>query len=511
MCVTACDTMGKIFANYLTKNRLGIYYFQVRIPTKIIAAVGNERKKRLFRKSLRTRDLATAVLIAKNIWAIMNVANKKYFSSPTLYGKASELLMRYEAIELLDYRAAIQFLEALDIDDSNLLDLALKQREYDSRATSEGSSNVKSSESSENPRLSDLINIWISFKKSKLIKSSFETLEARIRIFEKFMYECFGNDSVLIGQLTPQNIRDYREMLEKLPARRSNPTLKFKTLKELSEMKLEPISTKTYIYNLDIVKQFLNWARHDGYEVDIKLDGILVSTRKQTKAVPKSIRVPFSDIDIKSIFEHQRYSNSKLNFASDYWVPLISLFTGARLGEICQLLVTDIEKDDGVWCIKIKETDDEDKVLKAAGSERDVPIHNELIKLGLIDYRDAVSKRSEKLFPDEVRDESGRFSRIQKRFDHFIKKLNLPRKENETKSFHSFRHLVRTELSELAINEGHIDSIVGHTSRERSIGDKVYNHAKLIHIKNEAIQKLTYDIDYSKIKSWRLFKFARFI
>lgn len=188
MCVTACDTMRKIFANYLTKNRLGIYYFQVRIPTKIIAAEGSERKKRLFRKSLRTRDLATAVLIAKNIWAIMSVVNKEFIDNPVLYGKASELLMRYEAVEFLDYRVAIQFLEALDDDDSKLLDLALKLRECDSRAVSNDFSNVKSSESSENPRLSDLINTWISFKKSKLIESSFETVEARIRIFEKFMY-----------------------------------------------------------------------------------------------------------------------------------------------------------------------------------------------------------------------------------------------------------------------------------------------------------------------------------
>ena len=47
--------------------------------------------------------------------------------APIARGKLPDAV-ELEAVEFLDYRAAIKFLEALDDDDSKLLDLALKLR-----------------------------------------------------------------------------------------------------------------------------------------------------------------------------------------------------------------------------------------------------------------------------------------------------------------------------------------------------------------------------------------------
>ena len=90
----------------------------------------------------------------------------------------------------------------------------------------------------------------------------------------------------------------------------------------------------------------------------------------------------------------------------------------------------------------------------------------------------------------------------------YLKKVGIVSTEKKSKSFHSFRHTVRTTLTELDIPERTIDAIVGHASEARSIGSKMYTHSKLIKQKVDAIKKLNYDIDFSKIKKWQDCKFA---
>jgi hypothetical protein len=36
-----------------------------------------------------------------------------------------------------------------------------------------------------------------------------------------------------------------------------------------------------------------------------------------------------------------------------FWLPLLALFSGARLGELCQLSVDDVREIEGVWCLEI--------------------------------------------------------------------------------------------------------------------------------------------------------------
>jgi integrase len=56
-----------------------------------------------------------------------------------------------------------------------------------------------------------------------------------------------------------------------------------------------------------------------------------------------------------------------------YWIPLIGLFSGMRLAEICQLHVEDIIKVDDCWCFDIN--DAFDKQLNNDASVRVIPIH----------------------------------------------------------------------------------------------------------------------------------------
>src|SRR5690606_34826148 len=73
--------------------------------------------------------------------------------------------------------------------------------------------------------------------------------------------------------------------------------------------------------------------------------------------------------------------------ADMFWIPLISLYTGARMNEICQLEVADVTEEKGIPCFQITtEGEDDNKKLKNIGSKRKVPIHKNLIAIGLMEY-----------------------------------------------------------------------------------------------------------------------------
>ena len=79
--------------SYITKNRLGIYYFQYCLPNIFVKNDGKSCK-RIFRKSLHTRNRRDALKLSRILWLIMDGLKLKYFSDPESFGKAMKLLMQ---------------------------------------------------------------------------------------------------------------------------------------------------------------------------------------------------------------------------------------------------------------------------------------------------------------------------------------------------------------------------------------------------------------------------------
>ena len=71
-----------------------------------------------------------------------------------------------------------------------------------------------------------------------------------------------------------------------------------------------------------------------------------------------------------------------------YWLPLLSLHSGARLGELCQLYADDVREKQGVHYLYLT-NEGEDQSIKGRGDEvrkRRTPIHREIIRLGFLDF-----------------------------------------------------------------------------------------------------------------------------
>jgi integrase len=71
-----------------------------------------------------------------------------------------------------------------------------------------------------------------------------------------------------------------------------------------------------------------------------------------------------------------------------FWMPLLSLYTGARLGELAALTVADVLRIGDVFAFTFVSDRETGKTLKTRSSARTVPVHPQLIKFGLLDYID---------------------------------------------------------------------------------------------------------------------------
>lgn len=191
----------------------------------------------------------------------------------------------------------------------------------------------------------------------------------------------------------------------------------------------------------------------------------------------KKARLRFSSEQLLSFFTSPVYSERfrPIGGAADasYWIPVIALFSGARLEEIAQLRVSHLRQHNGIWFMEITDADDSGS-LKTDSSYRRIPIHPELISLGLISYLNELRLSGKDylfpyLKPDCTNKRSGNFS---KWFSRYLRK-NVGITDKRI-VFHSFRHTFRQACRDAQIDEEIADALMGHSSRGgtgRSYGD----------------------------------------
>ena len=86
--------------------------------------------------------------------------------------------------------------------------------------------------------------------------------------------------------------------------------------------------------------------------------------------------------------------------AAGFWLPIAALFTGARQAELAGLRVSNVQELEGVPLLFIVVNRRAGKRIKTKASERVVPVHPELVKLGFLNY---VAERANCYSPVGVR------------------------------------------------------------------------------------------------------------
>lgn len=177
--------------------------------------------------------------------------------------------------------------------------------------------------------------------------------------------------------------------------------------KMLEEEAEEVMGPRTFNDNYRApLKAFLRDARRDygdeGFPALI-VDGIeYTGGRKAGEDTQRDLTMP----ELKRLFEGPEFAAIAQDIGADaaYWLPVISLFTGARPRELCQLNPQcDWGKEGDTFFLLVDEHTPAGKgVTKTVktGETRRLPLHSELVRLGLPAYLERMKKAgSDRLFP----------------------------------------------------------------------------------------------------------------
>ena len=254
------------------------------------------------------------------------------------------------------------------------------------------------------------------------------------------------------------------------------------------------LSMKTAKRHFSTLSQLWAWLKPRSYVGDNIFRGF-------TFAGTKSNRRQRDDWSAEDLQKLLRCSWIRENSDSARrWVPLIALFSGLRLEEICRLRpFEDIGDIEGVPVFRVQ-TQPDGWTPKSEAGERVVPVHPVLQAIGLLDL---VARRRAaedgRLFP-ELRP-SGPDGKLSADFSRRFGKLKDSLGVARTTTFHSFRHSVSTVLRNTETPETWIDTILGHEGEQRSVGASVY--LKRIGIQNlrKTVEAIIYpDVDAAVLR-----------
>ena len=276
------------------------------------------------------------------------------------------------------------------------------------------------------------------------------------------------------------------------------------------------ISPKTFKSYKSNMKQLVYWADS---EYRGAFDGVNVEAIKYTGEVAKGAlkQRPFKDSELKKLFgskEMKEYCSDAAQ-VHKFWLPVIGLYTGMRVNEICQINpFTDILNREDTWCFLVSSNNEgADDVVKSvkSGLERVVPVHSRLVELGLLEYAGALKRSGHKrMFPlDKPRDGKAG-GNTARNFVRYIERLGLKDDSvgGRIAGMHAFRHTIITQAHVKGFH-GDLLSIVGHEEGEKEQNGKIISETSNEYVgkeerktplalKKETIEKIVFDIEFYK-------------
>ena len=319
------------------------------------------------------------------------------------------------------------------------------------------------------------------YKREQLIENWGVRTVAQNEASFKQLIEVIGD--MPIAAVTKSVVRDYKQTLLSYPANRYKGKRREKTLEQLLEEGCVCISLETVRNIMGRVSSFFNWLVKQGYREDNPFSG--VAPRRAHSA--RSERSPFNDDDLKLLFGTAIYKDKVYAHDWQYWLPLLGLYTGARLEELCQLKGQDFKVVDGCHYIDIHGEGDTQNRVKTPSSIRKIPVHSELINLGLLDI---VNKRSRECFLFNLKRINTNLGHLpSKWFSGYKASLGLPK---GTKVFHSFRHTLRDKLTLSGVPNEHIRELLGHEQIGETFGR--YGSSIPVNVLAESLEKLDFSL-----------------
>lgn len=281
-----------------------------------------------------------------------------------------------------------------------------------------------------------------------------------------------------VKAITRRAVADWKALLVQWPVKATETTeFRGMSMAEVVErnkdVKKPKIAVRTINRHLSALSAFCDWLlANDHIQTSPATRMQLTDKRKVGDGKP------FPLTDLPKIFAAPLFvgaeSDTKMRKPGDvlirdyrYWTPLVMLFSGARPGELAQMLVEDVRLAHGRWIMHITTENDEDKSLKTDNSHRVVPVHPELERLGFLDHVKKMRKAGErKVFPDAKQNKRGQWGvDFSSSFSDLLTDVGVKTKTGPSKrlTLYSFRHSVSDALRLAGFDDAEFAPLYGHS------------------------------------------------
>jgi len=323
--------------------------------------------------------------------------------------------------------------------------------------------------SPEGPRLGGAVSDFLKWKQSKGVGPSSVAETQRVL---RWLCEEMGPELQLVA-IGKVQLRTFRQDLTRMAVGHQGRARPF--AKRLTDDPNQAIKAATYSKYWASVQEFFAWC---GSELDLQPNPCADLLAPKVKGEEPRTPTPFSDDEVRrylngALFQG-RFSAKRYMAAGEvqlrdghWWAPILLMHTGMRAGELCQLLPTDFRFDADIPHLKVRKTDDSGKATKSVKNKtsvRDVPLHPDMITLGLRSFveRQAKLRPGERVFacfrlggPGKFTDGITQFSR---RYLQALK-LHAPGRAN-----HVWRHTFVDRLRSAGCADEEIGALVGHSA-----------------------------------------------
>lgn len=241
------------------------------------------------------------------------------------------------------------------------------------------------------------------------------------------------------------------------------------------------LSTATINRYMTQIGNIVSICKHAGYPFG-NFEGV-EGLRTKKKGNARNDRPPFKTDELRTLFAlpvwngsaslAERLMAGNVTFHdATYWIPLLSVYNGARREENCGLMVSEIEVDGDVDLPCFRFEDSPVRKLKNPQSTRRVPIHPELIRLGFLTYVGALREAGHKLLFPELRAACADTT-MGDVFDDAWQKVRaaaLPEAKEQGKVLHSIRHWFNNEMKQAGVHSEIRRDILGHSNGDVNEG-----------------------------------------
>lgn len=308
----------------------------------------------------------------------------------------------------------------------------------------------------------------VEHKKRKLITGLIT--EVGLKITDKYLK--FYNENII------------QQISENIKAKKVKDSVKRTYAREIKNLILYAHSLNPDVYKTNLIETITNF--------------------KKTSREDTNPHWPYSENELKLIF------NTKNTYFKEnpdvFWTTLIGMFVGARCNAAITLQYADIINVDNIDCIKFQSTHPI-KQLKNPATRRTVPIPQQLLDLGFIDWvqnqkKKLKAKDTDFIFP-RCQTKSGEYNNkfATRGLIKYVSDIGITKTNPHKLDFHSLRKNANLCLESKGVPETFINDIIGWEGK--STRQQSYSNHDLQKIKVQA-DKLCYDFLQPEFDQWKI-------